>query len=162
MQRRETTVAGRLIKHRVALDGLSEGLGVALLLDLEGIEAGAQHEDELVAQHLPGGAEFAAILEALAQQPRLAVGAAVAERRKYQGHRGKPIEIGCEIVDIAVVRPDHAGLSLALQDALGILEKACCRNQNSRITGQLRTIGDMDERIVGDFSALNEWHKRAP
>src|SRR5450755_3191857 len=129
MQCRETAVAGRLIEYRIALDRLGKGFGVALLLHLERIETGAQHEHELVAQHLPGGAKFAAIPEALAQQPRLAIGAPVAERRKHQRDRGEPIEIEHEFIEIAVVRPKHPGFCLALQEALGIPEKARRRNQ---------------------------------
>src|SRR5581483_10320217 len=61
MQRGEFSVAGRLIEHRIALHRLCKGFGVRLFLDVEGVEAGAQHEHELVAQHLTGGAQFAAI-----------------------------------------------------------------------------------------------------
>src|ERR1700683_124873 len=75
----EATIAGRLVEHRVALDGIGERLGVAFLLDFVGVESGAQHEHELVAQDLPGGAQFAAKAMALPQQPRLAVGSAIAE-----------------------------------------------------------------------------------
>ena len=70
-RRGHTSIAGRLIEHRIALDSLVIGLRIGLLLDIEGIEAGAQHEDELVAQHLPGGAQFAAEEIALTQQTRL-------------------------------------------------------------------------------------------
>ena len=57
---------------------LGERRGVGLLGHLEGVEAGAVQEQELVAQHLAGGAQLAAKAVALAQEPRLAVGAAVA------------------------------------------------------------------------------------
>ena len=63
----DAAIAGRLVEHRIALHGLREGFRIALLPDVERIETGAQHEHELVAQHLPDGAQFAAIVEALKQ-----------------------------------------------------------------------------------------------
>ena len=59
LQRGDAAVAGRLVEHRVALHGRGERIGVGVLLHLEGVEAGARHEHELVAQHLAGGAQFA-------------------------------------------------------------------------------------------------------
>src|SRR3981081_2819039 len=119
----DAAVAGRLIKHRIALYRTGKRFRIAFLLDLEGVEAGAQHEHELVAQHVAGGAQFALEAMALPQQPRLAVGAAVAEGRKYQRNCREPPEIGHEIVDVAVVRPDHAGLAGALGKRFGISKK---------------------------------------
>src|SRR5215831_14605193 len=130
MQRGETAIAGWLIEHRIALHGLGEGFGVALLLHLESVEAGAEHEHELVAQHLSRGAQLAAIVEALAQEARLAVGAAVAESRKDEPDRGDPIEMGHEVVDVAAVRPDHAELARTAQERLRILQEACGRHQD--------------------------------
>jgi hypothetical protein len=160
MQRGEFTVAGRLIEHRIALHRLRKRLGIGIFPDVEGVEAGAQHEHELVAQHLAGRAQFAAIMVTLAQQAGLAVGAAVAEGRKHQRHRSDAVEIGHEVVDVAAVRPDHADLA-TLQQRLGILEKARGRDQHATLR-QLRTIGDMREGIADNLSALNEWHRRAP
>src|SRR5262249_60035191 len=68
VQRRGPAVAGRLIEHRIAPRRLAEGFGVGLLLDVEGVKAGAQHEHELVAQHLAGSAQLALIAVALTQQ----------------------------------------------------------------------------------------------
>src|SRR5262245_49671555 len=59
LQCRWMAVAGRLIEHAVAARRIAERLGIGLLPDVERIEAGAQHEDELVAQHLAGGAQLA-------------------------------------------------------------------------------------------------------
>src|ERR1700736_6355079 len=87
VQRRDPAIAGRLVEHRIALHGGGEGFRIAILLDLEGVETGAQHEYELVAQHLTGGAQLAFEAMTLPQQPRLAVGTAVAEGRKYQRNR---------------------------------------------------------------------------
>src|SRR5262249_8568206 len=77
--RGRAAVAGGLIKHAVAPRGLGKSRRVGVLRHLEGVEAGAQHEQELVAQHLAGGAQFAAEAVAFADQPRLAEGAAVLE-----------------------------------------------------------------------------------
>src|ERR1019366_4529819 len=53
VQRSDTAIAGRLVEHRVTLCGVGKRLRVALLIHFE---SGAQHEYELVAQHLAGGA----------------------------------------------------------------------------------------------------------
>src|SRR5438132_14224242 len=66
MQRREAAIAGRLVEHRITFCRTGKRFGIAVLLDFEGVEAGAQHEHELVAQHLPGGAQFAVIAVTLA------------------------------------------------------------------------------------------------
>src|SRR5689334_20654411 len=89
----DLAIAGRLVKHRIALHGLRKRLRVGLLLDLKAVEAGAQHEYELVTQHLTGGAHFAAIAIALAQQSGLAVGTAVPEAWKQQCDLGQLAEI---------------------------------------------------------------------
>src|ERR1700747_3698092 len=104
IERGDAAVAGRLVEYRIALHGGGERFRVAFLLHLKRVEAGALHEDELVTQHLAGGTELAVIAVALAQQPRLAVGAAVAKARKYQRNPRQPVEIGHEIVEVAVVR----------------------------------------------------------
>src|SRR6516225_5776255 len=123
MQRREAAVAGRLIEHRVALGGLGKRLRIALLLHLKSVETGAQHEYKLIAQDLPGGTQLATPGEAFAQEARLTVGTAVAERRKHQRHRGEAAEMRHEIVDIAVVRPDHADLAGAPKQRFRIFQK---------------------------------------
>src|SRR5204863_9644537 len=97
VQRAEPAIAGWLIEHRIAPDCLVERLRIALLPDLERIEARAQHEDKLVAQHLSASAQLAIIAVALAQQAGLRVGAAVAKTRKHQRDRSKPVKIGHEI-----------------------------------------------------------------
>src|ERR1700681_2679110 len=158
----DAAVAGRLIKHRIALYRGGKGFRVAFLLDLEGVEAGAQHVYELVAQHLTGGAQLALEAMALPQQPRLAVGTAVAAGRKYQRHRREPAEIGHEIVNVAVVRPDHGGPSGAERKRFGVFEKSRSRDQDGAFAGNSDLVGHMDQRIRCDFSALNEWHRRAP
>src|SRR5579872_3895120 len=105
---RQAAIARRLIEYGIAPRGDRKSIRIALLLRLKSIEAGPQHEHELVAQHLPGGAQLTVITKAFAQQPRLAVGAPVAEGRKHQGYDRKAIEKRRELVDVATVRPDHA------------------------------------------------------
>jgi hypothetical protein len=67
-----------------------------------------------------------------------------------------------EIVDGAIIRPDHAGLARPAQQRVGIGEKAFRRNQDVAVTRQFRAIGDMDERIGRYSCVLNEWHRPAP
>src|SRR5664279_1513053 len=96
----KAAIAGRLVEHRVALGGVGKRLRVAFLFHFERVESGAQHEYELVAQHLSGGAQFAAKTIAFPQQPRLAVGAAAAGTlwfsRRIARHRtgvARPVRI---------------------------------------------------------------------
>src|SRR6202047_5630765 len=77
--RGRAAVAGRLIEHAVAVRGLGARRRVGVLGHFEGVEAGAQHEQELIAQHLAGGAQLATKTVALADQPRLAERATVLE-----------------------------------------------------------------------------------
>src|SRR5580692_4604467 len=102
MQRGNPSIAGRLIEYRVAFGAEREGFGVAFLPGFERIEAGAQHEQELIAQHLSGGAQFTLVAMALAQKPRLAIGAAVTEAWKYQRNHRKPVEKRQEVVEVAI------------------------------------------------------------
>src|SRR5437899_3111074 len=81
-QRRNAPVAGRLIDHAVAADGLREHGRIGVLHHLEGIEAGAQQEQELVAQNIAGGTQLATETILLPKLPRLAVGATVLEVRE--------------------------------------------------------------------------------
>src|SRR4029453_2136446 len=162
MQRREAAVAGRLVKYRIALCGGGEGLRVAVLLPFDSGKTGAQHEDELVAQHLACGTQFAVIAMTFAQQASLAISAAIAETREHQGDHGEPVKIREEMVDIPVIGPDPAGLSGAAEQSLGVFEKPCRRNQDRAIARQLRAVGDMHENIGGYSSLLNEGHSPAP
>src|SRR5260370_6123172 len=72
-------VLGRLVDDAEQRTRPGQRLAEALLVALEGVEAAAQHERQLVLQHAAGGAQLALIAVTLAQQARLAVGAAVAE-----------------------------------------------------------------------------------
>src|SRR5437588_591 len=80
-------------------------------------------------------AAFSVIAMPLPQQARLAIGPAVAERRKHQRHRGQAVEIGHEIVEVAVVRPDHANLAGMPQDRAGILKEPRRWNQDCATAG---------------------------
>src|ERR1019366_6059247 len=99
---------------------------------------------------------------AFPQQPRLPLGPPAAEGGAYQCDHRKPVEPGHEIIDIAIVRPDHAGSSDASRKRLRIPEKSHSGNQDGAIAGNCSVVRHMDERIAGDLSASNEWHRRAP
>src|SRR3954451_22337424 len=101
VQRGEAAIAGRLIEYRITLYRRGKRLRVVFLFHFECIEAGAQHEHELIAQHLAGGAQLPLETMPFPQQPRLAVSAAVAEGRKHQRDHRKPVEIRDKVVDIA-------------------------------------------------------------
>src|SRR5580704_354012 len=115
-ERRKPAVGARLIEDREARGSLDEHRGVGRLFHLEGVEARAQQELKLIAQHFAGGAQLAAKAVALAQQARLAVGAAVLELRKDQRDQPEPIDPRRELGDAAVIWPDHANRSIAFDD----------------------------------------------
>src|SRR5262245_60985114 len=108
-ERARTSIPGRLIEHAVTVHGLGERGCVGVLRQLEGVEAGTLQEKELVAQDLAGRTQLPAKGVTLAQEPRLAVGAAVAEIWKHEGNERDPVEIGRELSDLAVVGPHDAG-----------------------------------------------------
>ena len=81
--------ACRLIADAICAQRLGEGFGVGGLLHLEGVESGPRHEQELIAEHVAGRADFAVEAIALAKQARLAVSASVAEHRKLQRDQRK-------------------------------------------------------------------------
>src|SRR5580692_3619227 len=58
VKRGDAAIAGRLVEYRIAFGGRRKRFRVAFLLYLESVKAGAQHEHELVAQHLAGGAQL--------------------------------------------------------------------------------------------------------
>src|SRR5260370_14344606 len=162
MQRGEAAIAGRLIEYRIALYRGGKRFRVALLFHFERIEAGAEHEHKLIAHPLAGRTQLALETMTLPQQPRLAVSAAVAEGRKHQGDHRKLVEIRDKVIDIAVVRPDHAGPPHTPRKSFRILEKSRSRDQDRAFARNLAVIGHMDQRIVGDLSVFNEWHRPAP
>src|SRR5262249_60063526 len=101
-------VAGRLIEHAEASDRLGKGGGVSVLHDFKRVEAGADEKQELVAQHVAGGAQLATEAVLFAQLPRLTVRAAVLEGREHQRHQRKAIEMRHKLRYPAVVRPQTA------------------------------------------------------
>src|SRR5579883_3446504 len=159
---RQATITGRLIEHGIASRRDREGIRVALLLRFKRIEAGAQHEHELIAQYLTGGAQLAVITKAFAQQPRLAVGAAVAEGRKNQRDDRKAIEKRREFVNVAVVGPDHSEFFEPVEKTLRILDEPRRRNQHGGTFRQFGAIGNVNENVGGNLAVLNEWHRPAP
>src|ERR1700756_3087905 len=57
VERGDAGIAGRLVEHRITLGGKRKRFRVAGLLHLKGVKTSAQHEYELVAQHLAGGTQ---------------------------------------------------------------------------------------------------------
>jgi hypothetical protein len=122
----------------------------------------AQQEQELVAQNLSGRAHFAAEAVALAQEARLAIGAAVAEGRKRQRHGSDAIEMRGEFGDVAAVRPDHADRPVMLGEVIAVGEEARRRHHHCTARRNGRAVLDPDEAILDRAAVPNEWHRRAP
>src|SRR5262249_38123487 len=108
-ERARASISGRLIEHAVAVHSLRERSRMGILCHLEGVEPGAMQKQQLIAQDLTRCTQLTAKLIAFAQQPRLTVGAAVAERRKHQSNERDPVEIRSELGNLAIVGPNDAG-----------------------------------------------------
>ena len=117
---------------------------------------------ELIAQHFAGGAQGAAKAVSLANEPRLAIGAAVAEFREMQCDQRQLAEPGCKLGDAAVVRPGYAERAVAARERIGLGEKALRRHDHRPALRHACIIGNVDIAIVDDAAAFNEWHRRAP
>ena len=66
---------------------------------LEGVEADAAHEGDLVGQHVADGAQLAREAVLLAQQARGGEGAAVGELGEVERDQGEAGEVGGDVVD---------------------------------------------------------------
>ena len=136
--------------------------GVGVLFDLERIEAGADEEQELIAQHVAGGAQLAAKAVALAQLPGLAVSAAVAEGRKRQRDQRQPVEPRRELGNPAVVGPQHAGRRLAAREPAASARNRAAGTMTATSSPTGASSAMRNIRVVDDPTALNERHRRAP
>src|SRR5687768_1227672 len=77
-----------LVGRRELLEGREGFGGVFALAQLEGVEAHALHEEQVVARELAHGAQLALIAVARAQQARERVAAAVAELGEVNFNNG--------------------------------------------------------------------------
>ena len=159
---RRPAVSGRLIKHAVAADRLGECRRIGLLRHLKRIEAGPQHEQELIPQDLAGCAQFARKVVLLAQQARLAEGTAVLEHREHESDQGESVEIRRKLDDAPVVGPDHAGRGFAPQQRRVLGQQPAVRHDRRNVRRDRRVVGNADETVRDDPSVLNEPHRRAP
>ncbi len=141
---------------------LEPGLDRVALRHFEGVEAAALHEEELVAQHLPDRAQLALVAVALAQQARIAIGAAVGEFGKFErdqreagdvaGDRGGMLP-GLELD--ADRRAARQKLVLLALPPLETDDDGAGRRQ-SLVVGQELPV------VLGELSLLNERHKASP
>ncbi len=67
-----------------------------LVGDRKAVDADAQHQRNLIDQHVADRAQFVGIAEALAQQRGVAEGAAVVESRERDGNDLQAIEVGLQ------------------------------------------------------------------
>src|ERR1700722_18486801 len=117
---------------------------------------------ELIAQHVAGGPQRAAKAVSLAQQPRLAIGAAVAEFREMQRYQRQVAEPRLELRDAAIVRPQNAERAVAPDQRVGLRQKSLRRHDDRNAIRNLRVVGNADITVLDDLAVLNEWHRRAP
>ena len=101
------TVLGRLVNDAEQLARLRQSLAKAILLALEGVEAAAQHERELILQHVPNGAQLALVAQPAAQQTRLAVGSAIAELGEVQRDQAQLADVRRQLLDGVGVGERH-------------------------------------------------------
>ena len=161
-QCRRASVGAILIIDAVARQNLGEGTRVRVLLHLEGIEAGAYQEMKLVAQHVAGRAQHAAKTVGLAQQARLAVGAAVLEFRKYQHDEREVAEPRLKLRHAFVIGPGNAKRAIAANKGGGIRQKPLGRHDNRDAIRDRRLVIDADVTVFDDAAVFNELHRHAP
>ena len=95
-ERRGAPVRGVLIGDAEILEGPRRRLGVAAGREGEGVEAGPGEIEELVAQHLADGAQFARPAITAAQQRADRIAAPVGEFREIDGDEREPGEMVLE------------------------------------------------------------------
>ena len=76
---------------------------------LSKVEAAAQHERQLVLQDAAGGAQFAGVAEAAAQQAGLAIRPAVAELGEVEHDQAQPADMRRQVLDRIGVGKRHRG-----------------------------------------------------
>src|SRR5580704_16756199 len=113
---------------------------------------------ELIAQHVAGSAQRAGKAVRLAQQPRLAIGTAVAEFREMKRNQRQMAEPGLELGDTPVVRPGDAERAVAADQRVGVGEESLRRDDNRYAIRHRRVVGDTDIAVLDDATAFNEWH----
>jgi hypothetical protein len=133
---------------------------------LEGVEAAADHEARLLADHVAHGANLAREAIAFAQQACGGIGAAVAELRKLQRHDRKPGQVVDQGLDLLVARQAHAhrpalgqqGFALGLEAGQGDDDVA---------GGDVLVVGDVGEGVFSQhhgavFELNARRHRRPP
>src|ERR1700689_890061 len=107
-------VLGGLVENVEFTEGLGPVLGFgAHAVHFETVETGTEHEQELVAQHLAGGAQRALVAQPRAQQPRLGIGPSVIEARKFQRDQGETMHLAVERDGVRGVGQTQAQLGVA-------------------------------------------------
>ena len=144
------------------MHGLDERRRIGILRHLECVEAGTMQKQQLIAQDLTRCTQLAAKLIAFAQEPRLTVGAAVAEGRKHQSNERDPVEIWSELGNLAIVRPNDAGRRLAQDEVARVGEKSRRRHDGGNAFRHRRVVEHAHEAIFDEAAGLNEPHKPAP
>ena len=105
---------------------------------------------QLVAQHLAGGADLALEAVALAQQPRLREGPAVAELREHQRHELERAEIGRQDRDVGRVRePCTPSGTPRATSAVALGLEARQAHQQRLAVGDRVAVGERDPEIIG-------------
>src|SRR5487761_1377502 len=119
----------------------------ALGIDLERIEAAARHEQELVAQYVTGGAQFAPEAETTAEQPRLGIGPAVDEAREIQCDQRKAIKRVADYRRRRVVGQTQAQRRTAIRPAFGFGLPALERDRHGLAVCRGLVVAEVSPRI---------------
>src|SRR5690606_8306229 len=125
------------------------------ILDDERVEAATHHEVELLEQHLADRPKLLRIPEPLAQDPRVRIGASVAELRKLERD---DVEMREVIRDrfrrliAAELDPER----LAARDQRVAMRLPLLERDDHRPVGNLGRTGRVRERIVEELAVLDQ------
>ena len=116
---RAAGVARGLVSHRDLRKRLFEGFGRVGIGHVEGIEAAAHHEGDLVAQHVADGADFTFEIQPLAQQPCIGIGPPIREGREVERDEIEAAEVIGNQIRRLVARQDDAERTVVRHHVIG-------------------------------------------
>src|SRR5436305_4798971 len=118
-------------------------------------------EHDLIAQHVTGGAQFAGIFEALAQEPRRRIGAAIGISGDIEYDQREALEIVFESVEVFACAQNKAERRIPRNERVAVCDKARLRDDSA--AGRQRRIVRRQRPFVLDESVSSKnRHASAP
>ena len=116
---------------------------------------------ELVAQHIADGADFALVAMALAQEPRIGIGTAIAIDRKFERDHRKLVEIVRDGRGLLTAFQAHTEQCVARRQRVALLLPAL-EADDDRAIRQGVLVPDGREIVRDELPVPNELHRGSP